>query len=115
MPKHRFLVSIISFLAILSTALPNLSQAERGQQNSTAVEDAYRANNIGVALLEQFKYNEAADEFRRALKLNPTLAIARVNLAIALYNAPDPEGALREAKAAADLLPNAPQPFYIMG
>ena len=78
-------------------------------------EDAYRANNIGVALLEQFNYKEAAAKFRQALTLEPSLALARVNLGIALYNLPDPDGALRELKAAADVLPASPQVHYVLG
>jgi tetratricopeptide (TPR) repeat protein len=81
----------------------------------SARESAYRASNIGVALLEQFKYNEAADSFRRALQLDPNLAVARINLAIALYNIPDVEAAFREAKVAAQLLPDAPQCAYMLG
>ncbi|HXG63585.1 MAG TPA: FG-GAP-like repeat-containing protein, partial [Blastocatellia bacterium] len=81
----------------------------------SAREQAYRANNLGVALLEQFKHKEGAEEFRRALRLDPKLAIARVNLAIALYNIPEIEGALREAQAAAQALPAAPQPHYLLG
>src|SRR5947209_7786335 len=34
-------------------------------------EESYRANNLRVALLEQFKHREGADEVRRALKLDP--------------------------------------------
>src|SRR5262249_9512078 len=52
-------------------------------------EQAYRANNLGVAFLEQFKYNEGAEQFRRALQIDPSLAIARINLCVALYNVPD--------------------------
>ncbi|MDT5294020.1 MAG: hypothetical protein QOJ76_900, partial [Acidobacteriota bacterium] len=78
-------------------------------------EDAYRANNIGVALLEQFKYAEGAEAFRRALRIEPKLALAQINLAVALFNEPDPEGARREAEAAAALAPEAPQPYYILG
>ncbi|MCA1607183.1 MAG: hypothetical protein LC775_17335, partial [Acidobacteria bacterium] len=33
-------------------------------------EDAYRANNIGVAFLEQFKHKEGAEAFRNALKID---------------------------------------------
>jgi tetratricopeptide (TPR) repeat protein len=77
-------------------------------------EDAYRANNIGVALLEQFKYKEGADSFRRALQLDPKLSLARINLAIALYNVPDAAGAQREAQAAAVAAPAAPQAPYIL-
>jgi len=80
-----------------------------------AREAAYRANNVGVALLEQFNYTAAADRFREALRLNPPLALARVNLAIALLYAPDLDGAEREATDAARLLPNDPHPSYILG
>ncbi|HEY3136253.1 MAG TPA: FG-GAP-like repeat-containing protein [Blastocatellia bacterium] len=89
--------------------------AELETSIQSAREDAYRANNIGVALLEQFKYKEGADQFRRALKLDPGLSLARVNLAIALYNLPDIEGALREAKAAVEVIPASPQALYILG
>ncbi len=96
--------------AIISVATFNtVSQT----QTQTAREDAYRANNVGVALLEQFKYKEAAAEFRRALKLYPALGLARVNLAIALFNAPDIEAALVEAKAAEAT--NTPQVYYLLG
>ncbi|MFL6256933.1 MAG: FG-GAP-like repeat-containing protein [Pyrinomonadaceae bacterium] len=78
-------------------------------------EEAYRANNLGVALLEQFKHKEGADQFRRALGLDPKLALARTNLAIALYNVPDLAAAQKEAEAAALASPNAPQPPYILG
>jgi Tfp pilus assembly protein PilF len=78
-------------------------------------EDAYRANNRGVALLEQFRPADAAEAFREALKIDPSLAIARANLAIALFNVPDLAGAEREARAGAQALPDAPQPHYILG
>src|SRR5215470_11130820 len=82
---------------------------------SGAREDAYRANNRGVALLEQFRPGDAAEAFRQALAKDPTLAIARVNLAIALFNVPDLAAAEREARAAAQAVPDAPQPQYILG
>ncbi|PYQ07438.1 MAG: hypothetical protein DMF83_09615 [Acidobacteria bacterium] len=78
-------------------------------------EDAYRANNRGVALLEQFRPADAAEAFREALKIDPTLAIARANLAIALLNVPDLAGAEREARAAAQALPDLPPPHYVLG
>ncbi|HYH86473.1 MAG TPA: FG-GAP-like repeat-containing protein [Pyrinomonadaceae bacterium] len=78
-------------------------------------EAAYRANNFGVALLEQFRHREGADEFRRALRLDPRNALARINLAVALYNVPDVEGAIKAARAAVEVAPRAPQPHYILG
>lgn len=100
-------------------ALPFILGAQAVSQgtaaSASAREDAYRANNLGVALLEQYKYKEAAENFRRALQIDPRLGIARLNLAIALYKLPDLEAALREAKAAAEQLPDAPQSHYVLG
>ncbi|HYV84259.1 MAG TPA: FG-GAP-like repeat-containing protein [Pyrinomonadaceae bacterium] len=78
-------------------------------------EDAYRANNLGVALLEQFKHKEAADAFRRALQLDPSLVVARINLGIALFNIPDLPAAQKELLAAIQAAPTAPQPHYLLG
>jgi Tfp pilus assembly protein PilF len=78
-------------------------------------EDAYRANNKGVALLEQYNHAEAAASFRRALELDPSLTLAKINLAIALFYVPDPPAASEAAKAAAAAAPDAPQPQYILG
>ena len=38
-------------------------------------EAAYRVNNIGVALLEQYKPKEAAESFERALTIDPNLRL----------------------------------------
>ncbi|HEX8289034.1 MAG TPA: FG-GAP-like repeat-containing protein [Pyrinomonadaceae bacterium] len=78
-------------------------------------EEAYRANNLGVALLEQFNYKEGAEAFRRALKIHPRLEIAQTNLAIALFNLTDYDAAIIEAKKAAELAPEQPQPIYLLG
>ena len=78
-------------------------------------EDAYRANNIGVALLEQYNHADAATSFRRALEIDPTLDLARINLAIALFYVPDLAAAATAAKEAATASPDAPQPHYILG
>ncbi|HYP25906.1 MAG TPA: FG-GAP-like repeat-containing protein [Blastocatellia bacterium] len=104
--------AVVCAVALVFRAFAQTSPAPSPQ---AAREEAYRANNLGVALLEQFKYTEAAEMFRRALKADPALAIARVNLGIALYNAPDLAGALRELKAASAALPRSPQPHYMLG
>src|SRR5439155_102416 len=80
-----------------------------------AREDAYRANNRGVALLEQFNPAAAADAFRQALRMYPSLMLARVNLPIALLYIPDLDGAEREATEAARALPRDPRPPYVLG
>jgi tetratricopeptide (TPR) repeat protein len=81
-------------------------------------EQAYRENNLGVAFLEQFKYAEAAAAFRRALAPGGDaggLAIARLNLGLALLYSQDLAGASRETAEADRLLPSAPQPPYVLG
>ena len=78
-------------------------------------EDAYRANNVGVALLEQYNHADAAKSFRRALEIDPTLGLAKINLAIALFYVPDLAAAAVAAKEAAAAAPDAPQPHYVLG
>jgi len=103
-----------SFLLVCLLVLTQCACA-RSSTNREAREQAYRANNRGVAELEQLKYQEAAATFRDALQRDSSLAIARVNLSIALLYGQDLAGAAREATEAARLLPSAPQPRYILG
>ena len=49
----------------------------------------YLHNNLGFCLLSQNKTADAAEEFRAALKLNPSSEIARDNLAASLVGNPD--------------------------
>src|SRR5690349_4029228 len=102
-------------LLALLFCLLTTAHLQTEQSKPNAREDAYRANNLGVALLEQFKHKEAADAFRRALQLDPGLVIARINLGIALYNIPDLPAALKELQAASAAAPSAPQPHYLLG
>ncbi|HEX5475249.1 MAG TPA: FG-GAP-like repeat-containing protein [Vicinamibacterales bacterium] len=81
----------------------------------SAREDAYRANNRGVASLEQFDFEGAASDFREALRIDADLSIARFNLAVALFYGGDLDAARREATAAGERLANAPQPPYLLG
>src|SRR4030095_6274874 len=113
--KHS--IHLVLGALIVAAVLPGLVSTSTvpNPTPQSSREDAYRANNIGGALLEPFKYAEAATEFRQALKSEPSLALARVNLGIALYNLPDPDGAQRELKAAAETLPDSPQVHYVLG
>lgn len=117
--RSSLLLFVLTFVVVISALfLARRSLANLQTQTApapTTRENAYRENNIGVALLEQFKYKEGADAFRRAMAIDPKLILARINLGIALYNLPDLPGAEREAKAALTLEPNAPQPYYVLG
>ena len=102
---------------ILSTFFPTGGSLAHRQTRPASVsrEDAYRANNIGVALLEQFKHKEGAEAFKNALRIDPKLNLARINLSIALFNVPDLPAAQREAQNAAAVAPEVPQPYYVLG
>ncbi len=102
----------LSGALILAAAITVFS----GQTSSdTDRERAYRANNVGVALLEQFDYEAAARSFREALKLHPSLDLARLNLAIALFYGGHTAEAAAEAKTAVERLPEAPHAYYVAG
>jgi tetratricopeptide (TPR) repeat protein len=115
--KTRVLLPVLGIVFCVAASL--LDQSAASSQNNppkaSSREEAYRANNIGVALLEQYKHKEAADSFRRALQLEPGLALARINLGIALFNVPDLPAAQRELQSAVTAAPNAPQPHYVLG
>jgi len=115
--KTALFLLALSIGVLTAASLLNPSSAHRQNQQSkaNAREEAYRSNNIGVALLEQFKHKEASDAFKRALQLEPGLALARINLGIALFNLPDLPAAQKELQAASALAPSAPQPHYILG
>ena len=78
-------------------------------------ESAYRANNVGVARLEQYDFPAATAAFRRALEVDPALAIARLNLGIALFYAGEQDAARKELEAAQAALPDRPQAPYVLG
>ncbi|MFM8394871.1 MAG: FG-GAP-like repeat-containing protein, partial [Acidobacteriota bacterium] len=75
----------------------------------------YQKNNLGVALMEQYKHEEAAAKFREALAGDGSFTIGRINLALALYFMNDGKSASTEALAALKLAPESPQALYVLG
>lgn len=102
-------------LALFIGVLTATSNLQNEQSKANTREEAYRANNLGVALLEQFKHKEASEAFKRALQLEPGLSLARINLGIALFNIPELAAAQKELQAAIAIAPSAPQPHYLLG
>jgi tetratricopeptide (TPR) repeat protein len=116
-----FTLFALFFLNVLPFNLTARFSAVRVPDRSAAQtafekrESAYRANNVGVALLEQYKAKEAAESFEHALEIKPDLLLARINLAIALYYLPDADTAKREAQKSLTQDAKAPQPHYLLG
>jgi Flp pilus assembly protein TadD len=77
-------------------------------------EQLYRLNNLGVALMEQYKHEDAAKQFKQALAADPNFAIARINLALAHFFLNDSRTAVEEAKAAVKLAPDSPHAHYVL-
>jgi len=94
--RRRLAAAVV--LAASCTACRNAPPSQTSQVIAAQKrEAAYRANNRGVALMEQDAYADAARAFREALTTDAGLRLARINLPIALYYA----GQLPEAMQAA--------------
>ena len=92
------LTALFFIFAVLLFAVSGVSSQPNKEISAAARENAYRANNLGVAQLEQYNHKAGAEEFKRALAIDPQLKIAQINLAIALFNAQDLDGALQAAE-----------------
>ena len=101
------LVLVVLVLASVATLAGRRQAAER--------EEAYRQNNVGVALLERYDFKNAVASFQRALQIDASLAMARLNLAIAFLHAGQPEAAAPPARAAAEAIPQSPNAHYVVG
>ena len=100
--------------AILAVSLPGARAEAPALAPLPAREAAWRENNLGVALLEQFRFADAVGAFGRALEKDPSLLAARINLAIAQLYVPDIPAAKQSAEEALKAAPLAPQPNYIL-
>lgn len=119
MPKVTSLILPMFFkqtvLLFLMICLPVFAQKNQTRQNFLISENAYRANNAGVGLLEQFKFDEAEKEFRRALTLKPDFSLAKINLAVALFNLKKLDEAKQTANEYLKIEKGSLQAFYILG
>ncbi|MDI1242015.1 MAG: FG-GAP-like repeat-containing protein, partial [bacterium] len=108
----------LQFVQLSSTASAELPIAVadcRSAADFAKREEAYRANNRGVAFLEQFEPVQAVPEFRKALSTCADTKPAQVNLAIALFYQQDLAGARVAAEKAASAAPEILQTYYLLG
>lgn len=76
-----FLVLLLASAALLGRGQPPPRPAA-----SRASTEAIRLNNLGVATMNQQKFEPALDYFQKAAAIDPAFATARLNEAIALIN-----------------------------
>lgn len=110
-PRPRLLPIAVCVVALSAAGWRLQSQTPSSQ----IVEAAYRANNIGVAHLEQYDFEAAVTSFRRALEQDKSLAIARLNLGIALFYAGQQDAARQELEGVRRALPDRPHADYVLG
>jgi tetratricopeptide (TPR) repeat protein len=80
-----------------------------------AAVDAPSHNSIGVDLMKQFLYREAAEEFRKALAEDANYNLARINLGIALYYDAELDSAQQALEEALVRDPANPYANYTLG
>lgn len=97
---HRALCEIYRRLGRLPGAIAAGMQAVK-----LAPRDASAYYNLGLALADSGKFDDAAVQYRKALALNPKYGVAANNLGAALEKAGDREGALKSYTNATELNP----------
>lgn len=94
------------------------SRSSSAPQQSAAVSQrggAIRLNNVGVAYMGQQRFADARRMFARALAVNPSSDVARLNLAIALYFLQSYDEARALLLALAKSHPNDARAWYYLG
>jgi len=109
-----FAASASVFGALRAAGIASAQQASSPEMLQKR-EELYRLNNLGVALMEQYKHEEAARQFKQAIGRDAGFAIAHINLAIAYYFLNDSRLAIAEAQAALKMAPASLQAQYVLG
>jgi len=115
--------TLLLVLLALAAALPfgvlrarqaaKLSSSQLQRADKPA--DAVRLNNLGVAYMNQQRFQQAQQLFEQALAADPTLAVARLNLGIALHSQQKIEPARAALEEAVAKLPADPYAWFNLG
>ena len=94
-------------------AQPSLQQKPDARNLDT--EQILRLNSLGVALMEQLKFEEAAHKFTEIIQLDNRFAPGYVNLGIARFNLQDYEKSLQSLGQAIQIDPDQIHAHYVRG
>jgi Flp pilus assembly protein TadD len=72
-------------------------------------------NNLGACLLDSGRNEEAEFQFRKAVRFEPHLLSARVNLGRVRLILGDTSGAMKALRRAHELAPDEAETFYLLG
>ena len=112
----------MTFRKLLPVLLGALFLIKVGAAPSTQVQMSHtlesrltRTNNLGVALMEQLKFEEAARQFQKLVSLDPQFILGHVNLGIARYYQQEYEEAVQSFQMALKIDPAQIQSLYMTG
>ncbi|MFQ5740037.1 MAG: FG-GAP-like repeat-containing protein [Acidobacteriota bacterium] len=98
----------VTLLVPHSTGQPSGPRPDRSEQ-------IVRYNNLGVAFMEQLKFDNAKQQFARIVELDPTFAPGHVNLGIAYFYLQDYPAALQSLGRALELDAGQRRAHYMSG
>ena len=107
-----FLGALVLLIACAALGRPSSAPARQGQ---TLESRLTRTNNIGVALMEQLKFEEAAKQFQQLASLDPRFIPGQVNLGIARFYQQQYEEAAQSFQRALRIDPDQIQSLYMTG
>lgn len=110
-------ISFVLFLLVVAIGCLSHVPHPRAQSQREPLqkrESLYRLNNLGVALMEQYKHEDAAKKFREVLAADPKFAVARINLAMAHLFLNEYANALAEAREALKVTPASLHANYVL-
>jgi tetratricopeptide (TPR) repeat protein len=113
-------VALVILCALLVTAYHQTTYWRDSETLWTHTIDCTRDNwaarsNLGMALSEQGRMEEAIAQYREALRINPPDADAHTNLGIALAHQGRTGEAMAQYRAALQLAPHYPEAHYDLG
>ena len=109
------ITAVLIFAGVFRSSFTSGIQNPPANEVARKREELYRLNNLGVALMEQYKHEDAVKQFKLALTQDANFAVARINLAMADYFLNDAKAAVTEAQAALKLAPTSLHAQYVLG